>query len=56
MKVLRCQKCEKPLDTEKDAWRGYRLDAPDEDDHPILAFYCAECADWEFGLTPLWRN
>ncbi len=42
---------QKPLDSEKDAWRDYRIDGPYEDEHPVLAFYCAECAEREFGLS-----
>jgi hypothetical protein len=31
------------------AWRGYRIDDPNENEPPALAFYCPTCAYREFG-------
>jgi hypothetical protein len=28
-----------------------RVDVPEEDDEPIVAVYCPECAEREFGLA-----
>jgi hypothetical protein len=30
-------------------WRAYRIDDPEFDEAPALAFYCPACADREFG-------
>ena len=30
-------------------WRAYRIDDPELDESPALAFYCPACADREFG-------
>ena len=30
-------------------WRAYRVDDPELEEAPEIAFYCASCADREFG-------
>jgi hypothetical protein len=37
-------------DDEAREWRLLRVDVPGEDEEPILAAYCADCAEREFGL------
>jgi hypothetical protein len=49
--VLWCQECLLLADTVAREWRLLRVDVPGEDDEPILAAYCPECADREFGLS-----
>jgi hypothetical protein len=45
---LRCVECRTPSDLNARGWRGYRVDDPDEDEPPALAFYCPTCARREF--------
>jgi hypothetical protein len=47
--VLRCVECHTQSTTSSSGWRGLRCDVPEEDDTPILAFYCPACAEREFG-------
>jgi hypothetical protein len=47
--VLRCVECHAHTTTTSSGWRGIRCDVPEEDDVPILAFYCPTCAEREFG-------
>jgi hypothetical protein len=30
-------------------WRAYRVDDPDTDEPPAVAFFCQACAEREFG-------
>jgi len=48
---LWCQECGRPSSPEAKGWRLYRTDVPDEDDEPMLAAYCPDCAEREVGLT-----
>jgi hypothetical protein len=48
---LHCQECLVLADDQARGWRMLRLDVPGEDDEPILASYCPECAEREFGLS-----
>jgi hypothetical protein len=45
---LRCVECWTQSDLHARGWRGYRVDDPDEDEPPALAFYCPSCAHREF--------
>ena len=46
--TLTCVECGRRL--EAGEWRAYHVDVPQEgDETPQLAFYCAECAEREFG-------
>jgi hypothetical protein len=45
---LECVECGTISDPEAIAWRGYRIDDPNEDELPALAFYCPSCAHREF--------
>jgi hypothetical protein len=47
---LWCLECLVLADDEARQWRLLRVDVPGEDDEPILAAYCPECAEREFGL------
>jgi hypothetical protein len=46
---LVCHECQVYSDAHGFGWRGCRVDNPDENEPPELAFYCPECADREFG-------
>jgi hypothetical protein len=46
---LWCAECLLMADDEARGWRLLRVDVPGEDDEPILAGYCPECAEREFG-------
>ena len=46
---LECVECGAISDLEAIAWRGYRIDDPNENEQPALAFYCPACAYREFG-------
>jgi hypothetical protein len=46
---LRCVECGCTWKSGKERWRAYRVDLPDEDDEPALAFYCVLCSLANFG-------
>jgi hypothetical protein len=46
------QECLQLADNEARGWRLLRVDVPGEDDEPLLAAYCMECAEREFGTLP----
>jgi hypothetical protein len=46
--VLECVECRR-RSLSASGWRGVRVDLPDEDDEPTLAFHCPDCAEREFG-------
>jgi hypothetical protein len=46
---VECIECGATLETHAPGWRGYRIDEPDTDDPPAVAFYFAYCAIREFG-------
>jgi hypothetical protein len=39
-------------DGEARGWRLARVDIPGEDDEPMLAASCPDCAEREFGVLP----
>jgi hypothetical protein len=45
---LVCQECRVYSDAKATGWRGYRVDDPEENEPPVLAFYCPACAESEF--------
>lgn len=47
--VLACVECPRVSSASARRWRAYRVDDPEEDEQPALAFYCPECAEREFG-------
>lgn len=49
MVALVCQECRVASNSRATGWRGYRIDDPDENGPPALAFYCPTCAEREFG-------
>jgi hypothetical protein len=49
--ALWCQECLLLAEDEAREWRLLRVDVPGEDDEPILAAYCPDCAEREFGLS-----
>jgi hypothetical protein len=48
LSLLECVEC-RIRSPSADGWRGVRVDLPDEDDEPLLAFYCPGCAERESG-------
>lgn len=51
LRDLWCAECLLLADDEARGWRLLRVDVPGEDDEPILAAYCAYCAEREFGMN-----
>jgi hypothetical protein len=47
--VLACAECPRVSSISARGWKAYRVDDPDEDGPPQLAFYCPECAAREAG-------
>jgi hypothetical protein len=52
---LQCVECGCAWRSEKERWRAVRVDLPDEDVEPRLAFYCAVCSLVHFG-GPSWPH
>ena len=46
--VLACVECPRVSSATARGWRAYRVDVPEEDEQPALAFYCPACAEREF--------
>lgn len=46
--MLACAECPRVSTAGAKGWRAVRTDVPAEDDLPMLAFYCPECARREF--------
>jgi hypothetical protein len=46
---LWCQECLLLAAEQARGWRLVRVDVAGEDDEPMVAAYCAECAEREFG-------
>ncbi len=46
--AVRCEECGTVDDGER-GWRAYRLDEPERDEEPAVAFYCPACAEREFA-------
>ena len=46
--LLLCVECGTVSSREAWGWRGYRMDDPETDESPALAFYCPKCAEREF--------
>ena len=53
---MECAECGVDADGRAEGWRGYRTDDPDLHEPSDLAWFCALCAEREFGpvkrLTP----
>jgi hypothetical protein len=47
--VFGCAECPRVSSAFATGWKAYRVDDPEEDDPPELAFYCPTCAEREFG-------
>ena len=46
---FRCVECRELSSAGAPGWRVYRIDEPETDDLPAVAFYCPLCARREFG-------
>jgi Zn finger protein HypA/HybF involved in hydrogenase expression len=42
--VLACAECPRVSSLTARGWKAYRVEAPERDEPPQLAFYCPECA------------
>ena len=47
--TVRCAECSSSSGLYWQGWRAYRVDDPETDEPPALAFYCPTCAKREFG-------
>ena len=47
--VVACRECGCLSGLRWAGWRAYRVDDPELDEPPALAFYCPTCAEREFG-------
>ena len=50
-RVISCRPpivCAEVAEDRAPGWRAVRYDLPDQDNEPLLAFYCPECAEREF--------
>lgn len=47
--VLACIECPRVSGALATGWRAYRVDDPEFEEPPALAFYCPVCARREFG-------
>jgi hypothetical protein len=47
--VLACAECPRVSSVTAGGWKAYRVDDPEENEPPELAFYCPACARREFG-------
>jgi hypothetical protein len=45
---LGCAECGELSSPDAPGWRGGRIDEPETDDLPAVAFYCPECWQAEF--------
>ncbi|MBA3842779.1 MAG: hypothetical protein H0X39_09200 [Actinobacteria bacterium] len=48
---VHCAECDTSSGLRWRGWRGYRVDDPETDELPSLAFYCPACAEREFGAS-----
>jgi len=46
---LVCAQCGDASPPRAPGWQGHRIDEPDTDDPPAVAFYCPFCVAREFG-------
>jgi hypothetical protein len=49
--ALSCVECGVGSPDGARGWRGCRIDEPELDEPPALAFFCPDCAEREFGAT-----
>ena len=47
--VLACVECPRVSSVSARGWKAYRVEDPDLNEPPQLAFYCPECAARESG-------
>jgi hypothetical protein len=48
-RVVACAECGCLSGLRWAGWRAHRIDDPELDEPPALAFFCPACADREFG-------
>jgi hypothetical protein len=54
--VLACAECPRVSSATARGWRAYRVDDPELDEPPALAFYCPDCARREFDGEDEWSS
>ena len=47
--IFGCAECPRVSSALATGWKAYRVDEPELNEPPRLAFYCPECAEREFG-------
>lgn len=47
--ILACVECPRVSSVSARGWKAYRVEDPDRNEPPQLAFYCPECAARETG-------
>jgi hypothetical protein len=50
--LFNCVECGCRTEPGQVGWRAYRVDDPELDEPPTLAFYCPSCAQAEFSAKP----
>ena len=51
-RLAKCTECGQTSGPYWVRWHAYRVDDPEADGDPEIAFYCATCADREFERPP----
>jgi len=49
VRVFGCAECPRVSSVSARGWKAYRVDDPEQDGPPQLAFNCPDCARQEFG-------
>ena len=49
LNIVECRECGSSSGAFWIRWRAYRIDDPELEEPPALAFYCPACSDREFG-------
>jgi hypothetical protein len=49
LNIVECRECGISSGAFWIRWRAYRIDDPELEEPPALAFYCPACSDREFG-------
>ncbi len=46
---LVCEECKREADDRAVGWRGYLVDADDDEDEDEILFFCSRCVEREFS-------
>lgn len=47
--TLVCEECKREADDRAVGWRGYLVDADNDDDQDEILFFCSRCVEREFS-------